>query len=244
MDPMSGPLIAVNGLYHAEDPMLRLRQRYADAVRRAGGVPIAVVPHVAGEGLEEELGALLDRVDGVLLTGGDDFEAEPLGLGPTHPTAERTPVAKQRFDVALARAALERDLPVLGICYGMQCLGLAGGATLWQDLPSERPGVVLHADSAVHPVRAAEGTKLAEVVGLGPVQVVSRHHQALRTVPPPWIVSGLDEEQLIEAIERPDRHFAVGVQWHPELSPGEPPHEALLGALVRAAADRPNRDRR
>ncbi|MEM1449555.1 MAG: gamma-glutamyl-gamma-aminobutyrate hydrolase family protein [Planctomycetota bacterium] len=235
---MSAPLIAVNGLYHAEDPMLRLRQRYFDAVRRAGGVPVAVAPHVGPGDPETEVDALLGRVDGLLLTGGDDFVTEPLGLGATHASAVVTEPAKQSHDLALARAALRRGLPVLGICYGMQCLGLAAGATLWQDLPSQRAGEIPHADGAVHPVRAKEGTKLAAIVGLGPVEVVSRHHQALRAVPPPWIVSCVDDEDLVEAIEHPGATFALGVQWHPELSPGEPPHEALLRALVSAAGQR------
>ncbi len=232
---MPAPVIAVNGLYHAEDPMLRLRQRYPDAVRRAGGFPIALAPRLGATDQLEELEAVLDRVDGLVLTGGDDFVTEGLGLGPTHPAADVTEDSKQGYDLALTRLALERDLPILGICYGMQCLGLAGGATLWQDLPSQRPGVVQHAGSAVHSIRPTPDSKLAGLMGLGPVEVVSRHHQALRTIPPPWIASGVDEEGLVEAIERPDRSFAIGIQWHPELSPGEPVHEALFRGLIHAA---------
>ncbi len=234
---MRSPLIALNGLYFPDDPMLWLRLRYADSIRRAGGIPVALTPLLDAdpESVQQEIDAVLSRVDGLLLTGGDDFRAEAIGLGATHPAAEITAEAKQQYDLALTSAALARDIPVLGICYGMQCLGLAGGATLWQDLPSQRPGRIAHAESALHPVRAREGTKLAEVVGLDPVQTVSRHHQALRTVPPPWIVSALDDENLTEAIEHPGRRFALGVQWHPELSPGEPAHDALFGALISAA---------
>ena len=232
---MSAPVIAVNGLYHAEDPMLRLRQRYPDAVRRAGGIPVALAPMLDAEGRLEELEAVLDRVDGLVLTGGDDFVTEGLGLGPTHPAAEVTEDSKQGYDLALTRLALERDLPILGICYGMQCLGLAGGATLWQDLPSQRPGEIHHAASAIHSVRPEPNSQLAGMMGLDPANVVSRHHQALRTVPPPWITSAVDEEGLVEAIEHPDRSFVIGIQWHPELSPGEPVHEALFRGLIEAA---------
>lgn len=246
------PLIAVNGLYHAQDPMLRLRQRYVDFVRRAGGIPI-VLPAMllpddaSGEdvaALEAELDELMTRVDGIVLTGGDDFHAGPLGLGATHPSAEATHLGKQRYDLALTRAALRHDLPTLGICFGMQCLGLTGGATLHQDLPKNLPSgaqrAIAHSDSAIHTVQAKEGTKLANASGLAPFPVVSRHHQALRTVPPPWIVSAVDQENLIEAIEHPGHRFAVGVQWHPELAPGllpdDPAADALMRAFVHAAA--------
>lgn len=248
---MPRPLIGINALFHAADPMLRLRQRYVEAVRLAGGLPVAIAAHLGDPAERDaEIDAILERLDGLVLTGGDDFHAEPLGLGVTHPTAEATPRAKQDFDLALTRAALGAGLPTLGICFGMQCLGLAGGATLIQDLPSQRPDLTTaHADSARHPVRAREGTKLAGAIGLGPVDVVSRHHQALRTVPPPWIVSAVDDEGLVEAIELPGHPFAVGVQWHPEipvdaptpsasLTPGmiqSSPHGALLRALVDAA---------
>lgn len=241
---MRRPWIAINPLHHGEEPCLRLRMRYMDAVRRAGGVPVVLPAHRGPAGARDaELEELLARVDGVVLTGGDDFGAEALGLGVTHPAAEPTDPVKQAYDLALTRMALARDLPTLGICYGMQCMGLAGGGTLFQDVPSQRPGAREHRAGAVHDVRAEAGSKLAEVVGLGPVAVVSRHHQALRTVPPPWIVSAMDDETLIEAIERPDLRFAVGVQWHPEIA--LPPAEgatgleagdALFAALVAAAA--------
>lgn len=236
---MSAPLIAINALFHAEDPMLRLRQRYVDAVRRAGGLPVALASHHGtAEHRDAEIEAILDRVDGLLLTGGDDFHAAPLGLGATHPAAEATHLPKQDFDLALTRAAIARDMPVLGICFGMQCLGLAGGATLLQDIPSALPDAQEHRNSAVHDVLPRKGTKLAEILGIGPVPVVSRHHQALRTVPPPWIVSAMDDENMVEAIEHPERRFAVGVQWHPEIhvpAGDRQPSDALLTALVRAA---------
>ena len=119
----AAPLIAINGLFEpGASPRLVLGTRYADAVRRAGGVPLAIAPFDVdlpqGQAALEQL---LERVDGLLLSGGDDFATERLGLGPAHPRATPTPIEKQDFDFALARAALARDVPTLGICYGI-CL--------------------------------------------------------------------------------------------------------------------------
>ena len=214
-----------------EPPLLSLRTRYPDAVLRAGGVPV-VIPPVGGPG---DLARLVERVDGLLLTGGDDFDTERLGLGPTHPAAVRTPTGKQDFDLELARAALDAGLPVLGICYGMQLLVLAEGGALYQHLPEDRPGCQEHAGGAVHPVHLEPDTKLARLLGVESLPVVSRHHQALSNTGPLWSVSARDGEGLIEAVERPDHPFAIGVQWHPELSEEGSLHDRLFRGLVGAA---------
>jgi putative glutamine amidotransferase len=226
------PLIALSGeLIDDEQPSLRLRNRYADAVLRAGGVPV-VVPPVGGPADVERLAG---SVDGLVLTGGDDFDTERLGLGPTHPAADPVPGAKQDLDFLLARAALERELPVLGICYGMQLLALTEGGELYQHLPEDRPGTRDHTGNAVHAVDVATETKLARTLGVERLDVVSRHHQAVAGLGPKWRASAMDDEGLIEAIERNDHPFALGVQWHPELSEPGSPNERLFRALVGAA---------
>jgi putative glutamine amidotransferase len=234
MPDLSRPLIALNGVLDTSggEPALRLHERYARAVLRAGGLPVAV-PAV-GEPRDLEL--LLERVDGLVLCGGDDFDTGRLGLGPTHSAAQVTPAAKQDFDLALTRAALDARLPVLGICYGMQCLGLVGGAGLLQHLPEDRPDGQEHRHGAEHPVRVDPDSKLGEVLGVASLPVISRHHQALTSVPAPWRVCATDEQDLVEAIEQPELPFAVGVQWHPELSPQGSPHDRLFRALVHAAS--------
>lgn len=229
------PLIAVTGELEPEPAStFTLRTRYVDAVERAGGIAVGLVPT-----RPELLPALLERVDGVILSGSDDFDTVALGLGPTHPEAKPVPLAKQTFDVALARAILDAgDVPVLGVCYGMQLLGLVEGATLHQHLPEDRPGCQDHAGGVRHGVTARAGTKLGRLVGVTELEVVSRHHQALASVTSPWVISAVDEEGLVEAIERDAHPFALGAQWHPELGDPDGPDALLLCGLIEAAAAR------
>jgi putative glutamine amidotransferase len=227
------PLVAINGLLGgAEKPRLELATRYADAVLKAGGIPVAIPPCGGPADVER----LIERVDGVVLSGGDDFDTRRLGLGPVHPTATLTPSEKQDFDFLLARAVVAHGVPVLGICYGMQLLGLAEGATLLQHLPEHWPGRTEHKGGASHPVRILPGTRLGRLLREPRVDVVSRHHQALGQVHGAWRISAQDDEGLIEAIERDAHPFAVGVQWHPELSAEGSVQDRLFQGLVGAAA--------
>jgi putative glutamine amidotransferase len=226
------PWIGIVGeLVAAERREVRLSLRYVQAVERAGGHAFVVA---YGAAPAEEL---LERADGLVFAGGDDFDTERLGLGPTHPAATPVPAEKQDFDVALARAALAAGVPALGICYGMQLLALTGGGRLLQHLPDDRPGARAHAGGVRHGVRLETGTKLRALLGVAELEVISRHHQAIAGVGPDWLVAARDDEDLIEAVEHSDAAFALGVQWHPELAP-DAFQERLFGGLVAAAGRR------
>jgi putative glutamine amidotransferase len=226
------PLIAINGLYvEAEVPYLKLAERYARCVLKSGGLPV-VLPPLCGP---LDIAQYVDRVDGFLLTGGDDFETERIGLGPTHEKATPTCAVKQDQDLVLARDAVERGIPILGICYGMQLLGLADGAGILQHLPEDRPGCQEHSGNVTHSVQIQQDSKLHRAVGVEELDVVSQHHQALTDLPSPWNIVARDSEGLIEAIEHDEHPFAVGVQWHPEKSPEGSLNAKLFDALVHAA---------
>jgi len=208
-------------------------RRYVSAVQRAGGLAIVLPPDEAAVG-EPDL--LLDRVDALILAGGADLDPASYGAE-LHPETVGTWPDRDRFELALTRQALERDMPVLGICRGMQLLNVARGGTLDQHLP-ESIGSGIHRSVAGtfgdHRVRLQEGTLASRAAGGEEIAVRSHHHQGVERLGEGLVVSGrsLDDE-LIEAIELPGKRFALGVIWHPE----EDDASTVIGAVVEAARE-------
>ncbi len=207
---------------------------YVDAVHRAGGMALLLAPDPA---LVVDPDEVLDLLDGLLLAGGADIDPEAYGEARL-PTTTHTVPERDAFELALARRALERDLPLLGICRGMQLMNVAVGGTLDQHLPDSRghedhrrsPGSFENAD---HDVRLAPGSLAALVAGEPLHGTKSHHHQGIDRLGEGLEVTGwsvLDE--LPEAIEARGRRFALGVQWHPEADALSP----VIEAFVREAA--------
>lgn len=208
---------------------------YVAAVNAAGGLALLVAPDPA---LTEDPDELLDRIDGLMLTGGADVDPGLYGEEP-HPETQMFQRDRDEFEIALALRAIDRDMPVLGICRGMQVLNVAHGGTLLQHLPESQghedhrrvPGSF---DGADHDVRLLADSVAASAAGelLHPTK--SHHHQGVGRIGEPLLVSGTSVlDELPEALERPDRSFVLGVQWHPEADA----RSRVIAGLVRAAAE-------
>jgi putative glutamine amidotransferase len=217
---MPRPIIGLSG--DLADNATRLRRTYLDMVEAAGGVPVILPPKAA---LRAEM---LDRVDGVIMTGGDDIDVTRFGLA-LHPKAECMAPERQDAEFALLRALDERPaMPVLGICLGMQLMGFHRGATLIQHLPDVIPDGERHRNDAIHPVEAERGSPLR--AGL----VRSWHHQAITDVKGFDIIARSDDG-VVEGIVDPTRRFYLGVQWHPERTEADETGLGVVRSLVDAS---------
>lgn len=227
------PLIAITNCRKLED--------YRQAVLHVGG-EVRIVE--SSTGVESSLAG----VDGLLLTGGGDVEPSRYGEAP-HPAIEDVEPARDEFEIALIEAARRRDLPILGICRGVQVMNIAAGGTLVQDIPSQVPGALNHSLDVpqhqpyelAHEVWIEKDSLLAKLlgerlVGSDTCEVNSRHHQAVKDVAPLYRVSATAPDGVIEAIEDPQARFCVGVEWHPENFWRTGEFRPLFEGFVEAAA--------
>jgi putative glutamine amidotransferase len=211
---------------------------YVQAVQRAGGL-VAMLPPDAQ--LTEDPEQALDLIDGLILAGGADIDPASYGEIP-HPETVSTVPERDAFEIALTRGAIERDMPLLGICRGMQLINVACGGTLLQHLPDryghhEHRRVVGSFDGAEHDVLLTDGSLAARAAGELSHATKSHHHQGVDRLGEGLTVSGVSTlDELTEAIEwgggSSDRRFVLGVQWHPEADLAS----SVVGALVDAAA--------
>jgi len=208
-----------------------LSHSYMEAVQRAGGVAIMLPPDPNADPDQ-----LLDVVDGLILAGGRDIDPATYGAERDE-TTDEPHTLRDAFEIALAQRAMERDIPLLGVCRGMQLMNIARGGTLVQDLPAHlgHRRTIGTFDGNDHPVRLAPGSLAARAAGEERHGTLSHHHQGIEQVGDGLAVSGWsDDDELPEALEDPGLRFALGVQWHPEADPDSP----VIAALVEAARRR------
>lgn len=220
------------------DPIRRelaLGLGYPKAIDAAGGVPLVIPPMAVGD-----LDGLLDRVDGLLLSGGPDLHPSFYGAEP-HPKLGPTERELDAFELELVRRADARGTPILGICRGLQVLNVARGGTLIQHLPDAVGEEIDHrqtepGDAPTHAVRVAPSSHLAHLLGARTSDVNSFHHQAVAELGTGLRAVAWSADGVIEGIEATDRQFSIGVQWHGESLQGRDDHRRLFGAFVAAAA--------
>ena len=210
---------------------------YTDSVLRAGGIPVSLIPVPT-----HEIDALLDRIDGLVLSGGGDIEPHRYGQEPRE-QVWRTNFDRDEFELALVHAAHERKMPVLAICRGMQVVNVAFGGTLIQDIPSaigsKDHSVIGHAVYDGHqPVTIAADSKVAKATGETEMLVNSIHHQAIEKLADGFRPVAWADDGVIEGIEHEDEDWELlGVQWHPEFLGDnfDVPSQRLFNEVVEQA---------
>lgn len=224
------PLIGLNCKLAAEgaDQYYKLDRLYVRAVERAGAVPV-LLPFFA---TDEDARETVARLDGLLLTGGPDLDPGRWGE-PPHPKIEPLHPDKEESDFRTLRAALARDLAVLGICLGMQTLNVAFGGSIHQHI-YDLPGIGPHSGGVEHEAEMTGDSRLREALD-GRTRVLSWHHQAANRIGEGLRVIARSADGLVEGIESARHRWVVGVQWHPERMAGRPDQERLFAAFAAAS---------
>ena len=229
------PVIGVTAAHCSEELKTFPRQYYVESIRKAGGIPLILPPVRAQEEGSEVISRLLD---GLLLTGGGDISPVYLREDPLRGIGDCFP-ERDWSEILLTQLALQHNLPLLGICRGIQVLAVAAGGRIYQDIPSQHPIAMEHSQTAPrqyawHDVDIAEESVLYRLLREKKIGVNSLHHQAVLEIPPGFIQNALASDGIIEGIEKPGAKFCAGVQWHPESMETEMHSKALFRGFVEA----------
>ena len=232
------PMIGVTGSIEEDERRQYINSNYLSRLQKAGAIPVLL-----GMGMSsEQIAQCLDRLDGLMLSGGNDVdpmifgEAPAMGLGKVSPK-------RDKLEMRLIREAYRRDMPIFAICRGLQSLNVALGGTLYQDLPTmylspESGPAILHSQTAheryaSHAISLGAGTPLHALYGTDTIKVNSFHHQAIKALAPQLSVAARATDGVVEAVYDAGKPFVLGVQWHPErMKEGTP----LFDAFVEACA--------
>lgn len=232
------PIIGITVAHCTEELKTFPRTYYVDRIKKAGGQPFLLPPVQSAEEAKE----LLPIIDGLVLTGGGDITPAFLGEPPKRGLGECLP-ERDQSELFLARFAMDEDIPLLGICRGIQVLAVAAGGKIFQDIPSEYPSALAHNQTAPreypwHEVEILE-SRLGEILGAPKISVNSLHHQAVSTVPKGFLVNAVATDGIIEGIEKKGAAFCIGVQWHPEVLQPEESCQKIFQEFVQACQSKP-----
>ncbi|GLC87257.1 gamma-glutamyl-gamma-aminobutyrate hydrolase family protein [Lysinibacillus piscis] len=226
------PIIGVT--MHTGDKKLEINNTYLQSVELAGGIPLCI-PHLD----EQDLEAVVSKLDGLLLIGGHDVNPLLYGQEP-HPKLDTFHTKRDKSDLAILQSVFQREMPILAICRGHQVLNVAFGGTLIQDIPAQWTQPIAHAqasarEEATHSV-VIKGQKLAAIVGETTLRTNSFHHQAIDQLGDGLLVAGVALDGVNEAVEHKEHPFCIGVQWHPEaMAPfGDESSIKLFQAFIQA----------
>jgi putative glutamine amidotransferase len=212
------PIVGITTYNRCSAGEYRLNGTYIDAVQAAGGIPILLPPN------QLDPASIFDAVDGLIFSGGGDINPELYG-GYVDRTVYSVNAERDNFELNLAKLALKADIPVLGICRGMQVLNVASGGSLVIHVPDAYGDEVNHGSGA-------------KIMGKTSTTVVSWHHQAVRKVTSDWRIVADAPDTLVEAMEHCYHPWMIAIQWHPEMSPNCSVNSRIFRAFVEAAASR------
>jgi putative glutamine amidotransferase len=238
---MANPLIGIttyNDKNKGGYPTAAVMHKYIDAITQAGGTPV-LIP----SGLDEEnRKVLIQRLDGILFTGGGDIALEYF-QGKPHPSVGNIDKKRDELELAMVKSAVQADKPFLGICRGFQVINVALGGNLYTDIIDQKAGALKHDHDSntereylAHPVKVEAGTRLAQITGMMDLMVNSLHHQGAMDIPADLKAAAYAPDGLVEALELPEHAFGLAVQWHPEWLTNQEPTRRLFRAFVEAAS--------
>jgi len=213
-----------------------LNEAYVTSLEGAGALPCLIPLGLTPAALE----GLLARLDGVVFSGGGDIQPQRYASQP-HPQVDNIDPERDDLELFLLERLVERAVPFLGICRGMQLINVGLGGSLYEDLPDQRPDSLSHQapddcprDRLIHPVQVEPDSQLYKILGQANLQVNSQHHQGVRRLAASLRPTAFAPDGVLEAVELPSHPFGLGVQWHPEWLKAQPPMQELFRAFVEA----------